>query len=94
VAPALKEIEDATHICRRILGAFEDAEAIDTHDARRRFLTFVVIGGGPTGVEMAGAIAELARVALRHDFRNIDPGEARIVLVEAGSRGCRPFRRR
>ena len=54
-------------------------------EARRRFLTFVVVGGGPTGVEMAGAIAELAHVALRHDFRNIDPTEARIVLVEAGA---------
>ena len=86
VAPGLKKIDDATAIRRRILVAFENAEATDSHEARRRFLTFVVIGGGPTGVEMAGAIAELARVALRHDFRNIDPREARIVLVEAGAR--------
>jgi NADH dehydrogenase len=86
VAPGLKKIDDATAIRRRILVAFENAEAADTHEARRRFLTFVVIGGGPTGVEMAGAIAELARVALRHDFRNIDPREASIVLVEAGPR--------
>jgi NADH dehydrogenase len=86
VAPGLKKIDDATAIRRRILTAFENAEAVDTHETRRRFLTFVVIGGGPTGVEMAGAIAELARVALRHDFRNIDPREASIVLVEAGSR--------
>jgi NADH dehydrogenase len=86
VAPGLKTIDDATAIRRRILVAFEKAEAVDTHEARRRLLTFVVIGGGPTGVEMAGAIAELARVALRHDFRNIDPREARIVLVEAGPR--------
>ena len=64
-----------------------------SHEARRRFLTFVVIGGGPTGVEMAGAIAELARVALRHDFRNIDPREARIVLVEAGPRVLPAFPR-
>src|SRR5216684_6210992 len=85
-APGLKKIDDATDIRRRILTAFENAEAAETHEARRRFLTFVVIGGGPTGVEMAGAIAELARVALRHDFRNIDPREARIVLVEAGPR--------
>ena len=60
--------------------------ATDSHEARRRFLTFVVIGGGPTGVEMAGAIAELAHVALRHDFRTIDPREARVILVEAGPR--------
>jgi NADH:ubiquinone reductase (H+-translocating) len=86
VAPGLKKIDDATAIRRRILVAFENAEATDAHESRRRFLTFVVIGGGPTGVEMAGAIAELARVALRHDFRNIDPREARIVLVEAGPR--------
>ena len=86
VAPGLKKIDDATAIRRRILTAFENAEASQDHEARRRLLTFVVIGGGPTGVEMAGAIAELARVALRHDFRNIDPREARIVLVEAGPR--------
>ncbi len=86
VAPGLKKIDDATAIRRRILTAFESAEATQDHQARRRLLTFVVIGGGPTGVEMAGAIAELARVALRHDFRNIDPREARIVLVEAGPR--------
>ncbi len=85
-APGLKNIDDATAIRRRILVAFENAEGVDTDEARRRFLTFVVIGGGPTGVEMAGAIAELARVALRHDFRNINPREARIVLVEAGPR--------
>jgi NADH dehydrogenase len=85
-APGLKKIDDATSLRRRILTAFENAEAADDHDARRRFLTFVVIGGGPTGVEMAGAITELARVALRHDFRNIDPREASIVLVESGTR--------
>ncbi len=91
VAPSLKKIDDATAIRRRILVAFENAEAEQTTEARRRFLTFVVIGGGPTGVEMAGAIAELARVALRHDFRNIDPREARIVLVEAGPRVLAAF---
>ena len=85
-APGLKKIDDATGIRRRILTAFEQAEAATSADERRRLLTFVVIGGGPTGVEMAGAIAELARVALRHDFRNIDPGDARIVLIEAGQR--------
>jgi NADH:ubiquinone reductase (H+-translocating) len=91
VAPGLKKIDDATAIRRRILTAFEQAEATDDHEARRRLLTFVVIGGGPTGVEMAGAIAELARVALRHDFRNIDPAEASIVLVEAGPRVLAAF---
>jgi len=85
-APGLKTIEDATAIRRRILVAFEKAEATQEHAVRRRLLTFVVIGGGPTGVEMAGAIAELARVALRRDFRNIDSREASIVLVEAGPR--------
>jgi NADH dehydrogenase len=91
VAPGLKKIDDATAIRRRILTAFEQAEASDSHEARRRLLTFVVIGGGPTGVEMAGAIAELARVALRRDFRNIDPAEASIVLVEAGARVLAAF---
>ena len=86
VAPGLKTIDDATGIRRRILTAFENAEAADSPEARRRLLTFVVIGGGPTGVEMAGAIAELAHAALRHDFRTVDPREARIVLVEAGAR--------
>ena len=86
VAPGLKTIDDATGIRRRILSAFEQAEQTSDPEARRRFLTFVVIGAGPTGVEMAGAIAELAHVALRHDFRTIDPRDARIVLVEAGPR--------
>jgi len=85
VAPGLKKIDDATSIRRRILTAFEHAESTESQEARRRFLTFVVIGAGPTGVEMAGAIAELAHVALRHDFRTIDPREARVILVEAGS---------
>jgi NADH:ubiquinone reductase (H+-translocating) len=86
VAPGLKKIDDATDIRRRILTAFEQAESSATPEERRRLLTFVVIGGGPTGVEMAGAIAELAHVALRHDFRAINPREARIVLVEASPR--------
>ncbi len=91
VAPGLKKIDDATAIRRRILTAFENAESAETQEARRRFLTFVVIGAGPTGVEMAGAIAELAHVALRHDFRTIDPREARVMLVEAGSRVLAAF---
>ena len=72
-APGLKTIDDATYLRRRILLAFEKAEAEDNADERRRLMTFVVVGGGPTGVEMAGAIAELAKRALAADFRSIDP---------------------
>ncbi len=86
-----QEIDDATGIRRRILTAFEHAEATEDATLRQRLLTFVVIGGGPTGVEMAGAIAELAHVALRHDFRTIDPRDARVVLVEAGPRVLAAF---
>ena len=85
-APGLKTIDDATQIRRRLLLAFEQAESEVDRRHRRDLLTFVVIGGGPTGVEMAGAIAELAKRALAEDFRNIDPGTARIILVEAGPR--------
>jgi NADH dehydrogenase len=85
-APGLKKIEDATDIRRRILIAFEKAETETNPAERERLLTFVVIGGGPTGVEIAGAIAELAKTALARDFRNIDPRQARIILVEAGPR--------
>jgi len=85
-APGLKKIEDATDIRRRILIAFEKAETETKPEERERLLSFVVIGGGPTGVEIAGAIAELAKTALARDFRNIDPRLARIILVEAGPR--------
>jgi NADH dehydrogenase len=85
-APGLKQIDDATLIRRRILIAFERAETEADPVARKRLLTFVIIGGGPTGVELAGAIAELARKALAADFRRIDPKSARIVLIEAGPR--------
>jgi NADH dehydrogenase FAD-containing subunit len=85
-APGLKKIDDATDIRRRILLAFEHAETALDPVERRRLLTLAVIGGGPTGVEMAGAIAELAKMALAEDFRAIDPRQARILLVEAGSR--------
>ena len=77
-APGLKTIDDATYLRRRILLAFERAETETNPDERRRLLNFVVVGGGPTGVEMAGAIAELARRALAADFRCIDPRSARI----------------
>jgi NADH:ubiquinone reductase (H+-translocating) len=86
VAPGLKCIEDATHIRRRILLAFERAEAEADATVRPRLLTFVIVGGGPTGVEMAGAIAEVARLTLAREFRRIDPRRSRIVLVEAGAR--------
>jgi NADH dehydrogenase len=85
-APGLKRIEDATRIRRSILIAFEQAEILADSDAQRRLLTFVIVGGGATGVEMAGAIAEIARQTLAMDFRRIDPRNARIVLVEAGPR--------
>lgn len=85
-APGLKTLEDALEIRRRILLAFEKAERERDPAARRDLLTFVVVGGGPTGVELAGAIAEISRHVLVSDFRAIDPREARIVLVEAGPR--------
>ena len=85
-APGLKTIADATEMRARILSAFERAEASDDAMMRKRLLTFVVVGGGPTGVELAGAVAELARKAIVRDFRRIDPSSARIVLIEAGDR--------
>ena len=85
-APGLKHIEDALEIRRRVLLAFERAEREPDERLRRQLLTFVVIGGGPTGVELAGAIAELSRFVLGRDFRSIDPREARVTLIEAGPR--------
>jgi NADH:ubiquinone reductase (H+-translocating) len=85
-APGLKTIDDATYLRRRILLAFEKAETEPDPLERRRLLNFVIVGGGATGVEMAGAIAELAKRALAADFRVIDPRSARIILVEAGPR--------
>jgi NADH dehydrogenase len=85
-APGLKTVEQATEIRRRVLLAFEEAERIANPEERRRQLTFVIVGGGPTGVELAGAIAEMARFTLARDFRAIDAKLARIVLVEAGPR--------
>jgi NADH dehydrogenase len=86
VAPGLKDLDDAVEIRRRVLVAFEAAEREDDPVARRRHLTFVVIGGGPTGVELAGAIAELATFVLARDFRAIRPDATRVVLVEGSER--------
>jgi NADH:ubiquinone reductase (H+-translocating) len=86
VAPGLKTLEDATTIRRRILRSFEKAEREADDERRRALLTFVVIGAGPTGVELAGTIAELARLTLAEDFRNFDARATRVILVEAGPR--------
>ena len=82
LAPGLKSLEDAVEIRRRILMAFEYAEKINDPAARAAAMTFVIVGGGPTGVEMAGAIAEISRQTLARDFRHIDPSSARIILIE------------
>jgi len=86
LAPGLKSIEDALEIRQRVLLAFERAERERDVVRRHAYLTFVVVGGGPTGVETAGALAELRRYALRRDFRHIDPGEATVLLLEGGPR--------
>jgi NADH dehydrogenase len=85
-APGLKTIEDATEIRRRMLSAFESAEREAEIERRHKHLAFVVVGGGPTGVEMAGTMAEIARHTLKHEFRHIDPSDSQIILVEAGDR--------
>lgn len=86
LAPGLKSLEDALDIRRRVLLAFERAERETDPVRRHAYLTFVIVGGGPTGVEMAGAVAEIRRYALRRDFRRIDPGEATVMLLEGGPR--------
>jgi NADH dehydrogenase len=86
IAPGLKTIDDATEIRRRFLLAFEAAEHERDPEQQRALLTFVLVGGGPTGVEMAGAFAEIARHTLREDFRRVDPASARVLLVEGGPR--------
>ena len=86
LAPGLKTLEDALELRRRILSAFEAAEIEPDPDLQREYLTFVVVGGGPTGVELAGQIAEIARDTVKRDFRKIDPRTARIVLVEGADR--------
>jgi NADH dehydrogenase len=85
-APGLKTLDDATAIRRRLLVAFERAEMASNPEECARLLTIVIVGGGPTGVELAGAVAELARRALARDFRAIDPRGTRVILVEAGPR--------
>src|SRR5690349_10080400 len=86
LAPGLKSIDDATLIRRRVLLAFEEAESVTDPLLRQRLLTFVLVGAGPTGVEMAGALVELAHATLSRDFRHINPHTAHILLVEAGPR--------
>src|SRR5437016_2191869 len=91
LAPGLKSLEDAVEIRRRLLMAFEHAEKITDEADRTAAMTFVIIGGGPTGVEMAGAIAEISRYTLAKDFRPIDPASARVILVEGEQRVLSSF---
>jgi NADH dehydrogenase len=86
LAPGLKRIEDAIEIRRRLLCAYERAESAPSESERKDLTTFVVVGGGPTGVELAGAISDMARLALPPDFRNVDPSRSRVMLIEAGPR--------
>src|SRR2546425_1247992 len=90
-APSLKSIEEATSVRHRILYAFEVAERIPDPDQRRAWLTFVIVGAGPTGVELAGAIGEIARQTLKNDFRSIHPEEAQIILMDGAPRLIMPF---
>ena len=91
LAPGLKTVEDATEIRTRLLLAFERAEKVSDPEERRADLTFVIVGGGPTGVELAGAFGEISRDTLKNDFRSINPADANIFLVEAASRLLPPY---
>jgi putative oxidoreductase len=93
-APGLKRIEDATEIRRRLLIAFEKAEATEDESERRALLTFLVVGGGPTGVELAGAIADLARLGMEKEFRRFDPAATRVILVQSAPRVLPTFPQR
>lgn len=93
-APGMKNIDDALEIRARITGAFERAEIAETEEERKRLMTFVVVGGGPTGVELAGQLAEMAHRTLRDEFRQIDTNDARIVLVDGGPQILAPFGKR
>lgn len=86
MAPGLKTLEQATEIRHRVLLAYEKAEVESNSELKKALLTFVVVGGGPTGVELAGALAEISRKTLSKDFKNIDPSQSRIILIEAGAR--------
>ncbi|MEH6418666.1 NAD(P)/FAD-dependent oxidoreductase [Pseudomonas sp. CGJS7] len=90
-APGLKTLDDALHIRRRVLMAFERAEAAESEAERNAWLHFAVVGGGPTGVELAGTLAEISRKTLRREFRRIDPAQARVRLIEAGPRVLSSF---
>ncbi|MFY7857038.1 MAG: NAD(P)/FAD-dependent oxidoreductase [Rubrivivax sp.] len=90
-APGLKTLDDALELRRRMLLAFEHAEHATDPEVRTAWLTFAIVGGGPTGVELAGTLAEIARHTLRNEFRHIDPGSARVLLVEAGPRVLASF---
>ena len=85
-APGLKRVEDATEVRRRLLTAFERAESAEDEQERRALLTFLIVGGGPTGVELAGAIAELARFGMAKEFRSFDPASTRVILVQSAPR--------
>jgi NADH dehydrogenase len=91
LAPGLKTVEDATEIRRRVMGAFEAAELERDPEKQKALLTFVVVGAGPTGVELAGALSEIARLTLKHNFRHIDPASAQIYLLDAAERVLPPF---
>jgi len=94
IAPSLKNIEDATSLRARIFSAFEEAEKENDPDKRRALLTFLIVGGGPTGVELAGALSEIANDALKEDFRSFNPEDARIMILDSGPRILSAFSER